>query len=198
MNEQLQKEDSQWILSIKKILYMCGFQHVWTNKSTFSIEKLAFALKCKLESKNKRWWTSKISGSSKLEFYKSVKHEFSLERYLLLPLDSKVKRRFTQLRISAHRLCIETGRYSRPKLSRENRFCFSCNNEIEDEKHFLLHCKVYNSFRETLYLELRKIVGSLSEHDHSLLELFYMFDNDFTPLFMEFVYNAFEHRNTVI
>ena len=109
MNEQLQTEDSQWILSIKKILYISGFQHVWVNKSTFNIEKLAFALKGKLESKYKSWWKSKLSESSKLEFYRIVKSEFSLERYLLLPLEAKVKRRFTQLRISAHSLAIETG-----------------------------------------------------------------------------------------
>ena len=112
-------------------------------------------------------------------------------------MDSKVKRRFTQLRISAHRLCIEIGRYSRPKLPRENRFCFSCKNAVEDEKHFLFHCKEYNSLRENLYLELGKIVGDISLHEHVLLELFTMFDSDFTPLFIEYVYNAFEHRNSV-
>ena len=139
----------------------------WINKSTFSIEKLAFALKRKLElSKYKTWWKSKIDESNKLEFYKTIKHDFSLERYLLLPLDSKVKRRFTQLRISAHRLCIEIGRYSRPKLPRENRVCFSCKNAVEDEKHFLFHCKEYNSLRENLYLELGKIVGDISIHEH--------------------------------
>ena len=117
---------------------MCGFQHVWINKSTFSMEKLAFALKRKLESKYKTWWKSKIDESNKLEFFNTIKHDFSLERYLLLPLDSKVKRRFTQLRISAHRLCIEIGHYSRPKLPRENRFCFSCKNAVEDEKLFFI------------------------------------------------------------
>ena len=112
-------------------------------------------------------------------------------------MDSKVKRRFTQLRISAHRLFIETGRYSRPKLPRENRFCFSCKNAVEDENFFLFHCKEYNSLRENLYLELGKIVGDISLHEHVLLELFTMFGSDFTPLFMEYVYNAFEHRNSV-
>ena len=140
MNEQLQTEDSQWILSIKKILYISGFQHVWVNKITFNIEKLAFALKGKLESKYKSWWKSKLSESSKLEFYRTVKPEFSL-----LPLEAKVKRRFTQLRISAHSLAIETGRYSRPRISRERRYCFSCKDAIEDEGHFLLQCKLYNT-----------------------------------------------------
>ena len=62
---------------------------------------------------------------------------------------------------------------------------------------FLFHCKEYNSLRENLYLELGKIVGDISLHEHVLLELFTMFDSDFTPLFMEYVYNAFEHRNSV-
>ena len=45
-----------------------------------------------------------------------------------------------KLRISAHKLNIEVGRYIN-KTARNERFCKKCNtDEIEDEMHFLLLC----------------------------------------------------------
>ena len=42
----------------------------------------------------------------------------------------------TKLRISAHQLYVETGRYCNPAILREKRFCFHCKNIVEDDKHF--------------------------------------------------------------
>ena len=67
-----------------------------------------------------------------------------MEKYLLSQMEWKIKSRLTQLRISSHSLYIEAGCYNRPKLSREKRFCFSCKDVIEDEKHFLFYCKLYD------------------------------------------------------
>ena len=54
----------------------------------------------------------------------------------------------TKLRISAHQLYVETGRYCNPSIPRENRFCFHCKNIVEDEKHFLLDCPLYKHVRK--------------------------------------------------
>ena len=44
------------------------------------------------------------------------------------------------LRMSAHRLAIETGRHVKPKISKEERICKNCAlEEVEDESHFLLN-----------------------------------------------------------
>ena len=49
--------------------------------------------------------------------------------------------------MGAHKLRIETGRYS--NLKPEERKCLHCNtNAIEDEKHFLLECNQYNTERK--------------------------------------------------
>ena len=46
---------------------------------------------------------------------------------------------FTRLRLSSHRLKVETGRWSR--INRENRICNICNNgEIQDECHVFTSC----------------------------------------------------------
>ena len=38
-------------------------------------------------------------------------------------------------RINAHDLLIESGRYFRPRIPREQRICVQCN-QVEDEEHF--------------------------------------------------------------
>ena len=56
----------------------------------------------------------------------------------------------TKLRISCHKLHIETGRYNRTPL--EERICRHCNlNTIEDEEHLVLECSLYNEERAELY-----------------------------------------------
>ena len=49
-----------------------------------------------------------------------------------------------------HNLAIEKGRYL--KVPREQRLCVSCN-VVEDEAHFLLHCKTNESLRKKLIEE---------------------------------------------
>ena len=60
---------------------------------------------------------------------------------------------YTQLRISAHRLSVETGRHRH--ICRTDRICLSCNNNaIEDEEHFLLHCPKFESRRRDFFSSL--------------------------------------------
>ena len=49
-----------------------------------------------------------------------------------------------KIRISAHPLMIERRRHL--NIPRTERYCLLCkSNQIEDEKHFLLHCKKFNT-----------------------------------------------------
>ena len=51
----------------------------------------------------------------------------------------------TKLRTSDHKLMIEELRRIRPKPPREQRTCFMCHGEVEDETHFLTECRLYGS-----------------------------------------------------
>ena len=54
----------------------------------------------------------------------------------------------TQLRISAHRLRVESARYGRNRLERSDRTCQICKkNVIEDEFHFVIECDKYKDLR---------------------------------------------------
>ena len=62
----------------------------------------------------------------------------------------------TKLRLSNHKLVIETGRYSRPFKKPAERTCAICKIEIEDGYHFLNICPAYKERRSSLldYLEI--------------------------------------------
>ena len=64
-------------------------------------------------------------------------------------MNPKLRSVLTKLRISAHNLRVETGRYGRNRLERNERKCLICanSNDIEDEFHFIILCNVYNDLR---------------------------------------------------
>ena len=57
-------------------------------------------------------WKVRLEESSKLEFYREVKTDYEFEKYLSWVKD-RHKFALTKLRISAHRLHVETGRYKK-------------------------------------------------------------------------------------
>ena len=68
----------------------------------------------------------------------------------------------SKLRISAHKLAIEGGRYL--NIPKHERICTACNTgEVEDEEHFLLKCSLYRPLRQVLCSKLRKIQSPASK-----------------------------------
>jgi hypothetical protein len=73
------------------------------------------------------------------------------------------RRCLTKLRISTHRLHIETGRYQ--GIPPHQRLCEQCDSgEVEDEIHFLLCC---SKFRE----ELQQLFRTISQSCNNFLQL---------------------------
>jgi len=61
------------------------------------------------------------------------------------PIPVIYKTFMTKVRLSSHNLTISCGCYF--AISRRNKLCIFCNNDIEDEKHFVLKCPMYQGFR---------------------------------------------------
>jgi hypothetical protein len=71
----------------------------------------------------------------------------------------ELRRSFTKLRTSSHRLQIELGRYQ--GVSRHNRMCTKCSsNVIEDELHFLFECSKYDEDRESMLFEITTVCSN--------------------------------------
>ena len=92
----------------------------------------------------------KRANSGKLVFYSTICHhdDFSLKNYLSFDIPKCIRCLLLRLRISAHLLAIETGRYSKPKAPLEECVCRFCSNNVESEKHFMLECSGYSNLRD--------------------------------------------------
>ncbi len=94
----------------------------------------------------------KLERFPKLCTYKKFKFDFRLENHLLT-LENRVHQiAVSKFRISSHNLRIETGHYeTNPKLEPHERLCIYCDRQIvENEKHFLLECPLYDDDRNAL------------------------------------------------
>jgi hypothetical protein len=138
---------STWVSFAENILTSTGLNHVWKNQSTLNINKLKFAISKKLEKVYLKLWRDDISKSSRLHFYNKYTTDYKVQTYLNEIKTFKHRQALSKLRLSAHDLKIEKGRYT--NTPREKRLCEECN-VIEDEIHLLDKCVKYNNFRHTL------------------------------------------------
>ncbi|XP_053402804.1 uncharacterized protein LOC128558049 [Mercenaria mercenaria] len=88
-------------------------------------------------------------GNNKLRTYCTFKSEFIVEDYCKIILPRKHMSALCKFRCGVAPIRIESGRYE--NLQVENRICPFCPNIVEDEKHVILKCSLYNDLRESLF-----------------------------------------------
>lgn len=139
---------SNWAKSVKTLLDSYGFSYVWSNPFSVNLNTFHLHFKQKVIDVFKQTWFNDVNNSRSLILYKSFKQSFELEHYLSV-LPKKFRIILSQLRLSAHQLRIETGRYSQNRVDRALRLCTLCDrSDIEDEYHFVLICPVYIQIRQ--------------------------------------------------
>ena len=80
------------------------------------------------------------------------KHSIDVEPYIISNLSKSKRSLISQLRIGILPLEIESGRYTRKKLS--ERLCKLCNSDVEDEVHFICLCPTLNNIRSCYFTKL--------------------------------------------
>ena len=77
-----------------------------------------------------------------------IKNEFLYEEYLDIVHNKNLRRYLTKVRLSSQNLKMETGRYGRNRIERNQRYSDFCNTrDIEDEYHFVCVCPAYSDLR---------------------------------------------------
>ena len=100
-------------------------------------------------------WKEEMERKTKLRYYKVIKKDLEMEKYLISESNAYHRKIFTLFRIGAYQLRIETGRWN--EEDRGDRLCLKCmNGDVEDELHFLFECNAYDVPRRELYKNLRK------------------------------------------
>ena len=109
-----------------------------------------------------------------------------------------VRSKLTKLRISAHPLEIETGRYSKPCIPKECRFCHFCKTAVEDELHFLYDCPIYKDIRQKYYpLNIFNPNDDVSKERHCKV-LCNPINAVYARRLCEFLHDCFELRSNSI
>ena len=120
-------------------------------------------------------WLNSVHSSEKLTFYKSFKSNFQREEYLKLRTFID-RSNICKLRISAHRLSIEQGRYTTPITPRRERACIYCLFEsniiaVENEVHVLSECPLYRIPIKTFTNVVNRPILDVLKHPQNIREL---------------------------
>ena len=92
-------------------------------------------------------WHGRISNSSRASFYKEIVTEHSFNNIVDIVNVPAHRLAIMRLICSSLRLGIETGRWQKPKIPRDQRKCSICN-KMDDEYHFILECTRFSESRK--------------------------------------------------
>ena len=145
-----------------------------------------------------------ITENRKLNLYASFKTNYKFEPYLDYITNFTVRSTLAKLRLSAHNLQIETGRFSKNKTPRDERFCPYCKAlnifEVENEVHFLLSCSLFNDERQQFLDEIYRHFPNTATLNELNLFTWLMTQEDIrtTKLLGKFCKTSFDLRSNFI
>ena len=151
------------------------------------------------------WKENLESCTGKLRTYSKFKKDLVLENYVLqFPLH--IRRNLSKLRISAHNLAIETGRYIKDKSPSardiNKRLCFHCKSKsVESELYLIFECHLYNSERKELISKLSKFTSiTFNATEDIFCKLMSCLNGDLEvgKAFCDFLNKCFKLRNETL
>ncbi|XP_077868890.1 uncharacterized protein LOC144359815 [Saccoglossus kowalevskii] len=192
-----------WVTGIKTILNFLDLGDVWTqckHNSNYSLlhpilDRLIKRFKTVAE--NSIYDDNKSKNhKNKLRTYRLLKKDYTYEKYLTVVKNPNHRSALTKLRISAHTLPIEMGRYKNIDIS--HRKCKVCDlDEVEDEKHFLLKCKLHQEERIKLFTEHNLSSAGVAEEE-IMIKILTSTDNKEITDYAKYIFNCFNRRDITL
>jgi hypothetical protein len=192
-----------WASKIKLLLCSFSLSHVWQDQGSKFKSKMIKTLNLNMFADyDKQWHNLVCKPDSKLRTYGTFKTEYCLENYFWFSCTDK-RREFSKLRISAHQLRIESGRYTRPrKTPLQDRTCLVCKgNSVEDETHFVLHCPAYSTERKLLFDELASFTKFKELNDEDKFIFLMSYNNgdiEILKYILDFITLIVDKRKTLL
>ena len=112
------------------------FDEVWLQQGVGDVGIFLSLLKQRVLDYFRPSWHNELQDSSRAVFYRNIS-DFHFQNYLEIITENKFRTALAKLRLSSHRLEVETGRWARPNaIPFSERSCKVCN-KIEDEYQIL-------------------------------------------------------------
>jgi len=136
-----------WASLLRNVLSSLGFNEAWLSQGVGNESIFVNLVNQRLTDQIVQNWQSRLENSSRALLYSQIA-TFRFQPYLETFNCTKFCNAITRLRVSSHRLAIETGRWQRPaSIPITERKCRTCGI-LEDEYHFVLECTLYKELRE--------------------------------------------------
>ena len=137
---------ANWASLVRDLLASLGFREVWLAQGVGNVSAFLSVLKQRLSDTFMQNWHDRINNSSRANFYKTIM-QFRFQPHLENINVYKYIQALSKLRVSSHRLAIESGTWARPtRIPIGERKCVNCNI-LEDEFHFVIECIMYTDLR---------------------------------------------------
>ena len=189
---ELYPDMKNWASLVKKLLSSLGFYEVWLNQSVGDKDVFLSHVKQRIHDTYLQNWQSDLNKSSRALFYRTIA-SFESQFYLDAVTVKKWRVALSRLRVSSHRLGIETGRWGRNRVAITQRKCQLCNI-LEDEYHFIFECPAYNEIRNQYISRYYRIRPNM----HKCTELLMTKSKSKIRNLACYIYKAFEIRNSIV
>ena len=154
-----------WVSHIKAILTETGNEQVWDQQYITKSKPLSLSVRVRLQKLYRSWWKLQIQDSTlnpKLRTYKIFKFDIHKEMYLTVMYNNNSIKSVAKFRMSSHKLEIEKGRHTRPVTPKDQRIYNRCQQDVDDEIHFLMFCNIFDDRRSELF---KKVKGRIINFD---------------------------------
>jgi hypothetical protein len=181
---------SNWAKTVRSILYNLGLNYAWLFQEVGNENIFISLVKQRLKDIFTQNWMAELNTSTRASTFRLFAN-FNFSKYLAQVKIKKYRSALTRLRLSSHRLAIETGRWHKPQaIPRNERKCILCNS-LEDEFHFLLECELYKDLR------IRYIKPYFRKRPNipKFIELFSCEDQSINLNLAIYTFKAMERRN---
>ena len=147
-----------WTSEVRDILLTHNLGHVFAPTVHFCQDNVIDQLKRSMKIKQNADLKRQCLEKPKLRNFVQIK-DFDLpSSYLTIPMPFICRKYLALTRLSNLPIRIETGRFERPKLDSNLRFCqVGCEGLfVEDEFHILFTCNLYNHLRFSWFNKIKK------------------------------------------
>ena len=195
----LHRNKSCWLKTIDSLLNLvhktcADFQYLSEKETIASVRSISTLIFIKKSQ-------AALHANKKLTIYKEIKHNYLFGPYLAKVVDFKKGVAVSKMRLSAHNLPIETGRYC--NTPRQSRFCGVCNqNEIGDEFYYCMVCPQHEflHLRATFLTDLNMINSNFQLLDKKSLfsYIISVADTSISTIYSTYFFNVFKLYNSLL
>ena len=83
--------------------------------------------------------------------YNEIPDNIKPQNYLLQNIPLNIRKAIARIRLQSNRLELVRGRFARPKIPKELRFCKTCHQYIDNEEHLITKCELLDNLREETF-----------------------------------------------